>query len=71
MGTLALELAVIPSIVLFVIIWRHDKIEKEPAKLLLVLFFLGALTILSAMIIGQAGEALIKPFMNEEQKGWW
>jgi len=66
MGTLALELAVIPSIVLFVIIWRHDKIEKEPAKLLVILFFLGALTILSAMIIGQAGEALVKLFLNEE-----
>ena len=65
-GTLALELAVIPSIVLFIIIWRHDKVEKEPAKLLWALFFFGALTTVSAMILGQLGQAVVTSFIDEE-----
>lgn len=56
-------LAVIPGIVLFILVWRSDKIEKEPAKLLWKLFGLGALTIISAIIIGKGGEAIFS-FMN-------
>ncbi len=66
MGTLALELAVIPSIVLFVIIWKHDKVEKEPAKLLWSLFLFGALTTVSAIILGQLGQAGVTLFIDEE-----
>ncbi len=54
-----LLLAVLPGVVLFVTIWRHDRIEKEPAGLLLRLFLGGALTTLSAMLIGWFGSALL------------
>ncbi|MCR5595759.1 MAG: PrsW family intramembrane metalloprotease [Lachnospiraceae bacterium] len=64
--TLALELAVIPGIILFIFVWRNDRIEKEPAKLLWILFFLGALTILSAMLIGMAGEYVVTMFMRDD-----
>lgn len=54
-----LILAVLPGIVLFVMVWKKDKIEKEPASLLLKLFILGALTTVSAMIIGMFGTAVL------------
>ncbi len=58
-------LSVLPSIVLFIIVWKGDKIEKEPPKLLLRLFLFGALTTVSAMIIGLAGTGLTKVFLSE------
>ncbi|MCR5099560.1 MAG: PrsW family intramembrane metalloprotease [Lachnospiraceae bacterium] len=61
-----INLAILPSIILFVIVWRADKIEKEPASLLLKLFFLGALTIISAVIIGQLGEMVFQSFLDTE-----
>ncbi|MBQ7679105.1 MAG: PrsW family intramembrane metalloprotease, partial [Butyrivibrio sp.] len=60
-----LLLAVVPSIILFIVIWRSDKIEKEPAKLLWALFGCGALTIISAIIIGKLGE-LVFSFLAAE-----
>ncbi|MCR5179070.1 MAG: PrsW family intramembrane metalloprotease [Lachnospiraceae bacterium] len=59
-------LAVLPSIVLFVIVWKGDKIEKEPPKLLLKLFFFGMLTTASAIIIGLACTGITKMFISEE-----
>ena len=59
-------LAIIPSIILFIIIWRKDKIEKEPFGLLLKLFIFGALTIISAVVIGMAGQYLISDLFEEE-----
>ena len=52
-------LAIIPSIILIVIILRADKIEKEPMSLLVRLFLFGALTTVSAMLIGSAGTEII------------
>ncbi len=46
-----LLLSVLPSIILFIIVWKGDRYEKEPPKLLLKLFFFGALTTISASII--------------------
>ena len=60
-----LLLAVIPSIILFIVIWRSDRIEKEPGKLLWKLFRFGAYTIISAIIIGKAGEAVFS-FLDTE-----
>lgn len=61
-----LFLAVLPSIILFVIVWRADKIEKEPGSLLLKLFFLGALTTVSAMVLGSLGGGFVLSFIEEE-----
>lgn len=60
-----LLLAIFPSIVLFIVIWKSDKIEKEPAGLLWKLFGLGALTTVSAIIIGTTGEKIFG-FLNPE-----
>ncbi len=46
-----LLLSILPSIVLFIVVWKCDRYEKEPPKLLLKLFLLGALTTISASII--------------------
>ena len=61
-----IALAVIPSIILFIFIWRNDKTEKEPASLLIKLFLFGALTIASAIIIGQAGTFLLQLALPED-----
>lgn len=60
-----LLLAVLPGIVLFVVVFKSDKTEKEPGKLLLKLFLFGALTTISAIIIGILGEKIFS-FLNPE-----
>ncbi len=57
-GSQMFLLAILPGIVLFVVIWRSDKVEKEPRGLLLRLFLFGALTVVSAIVVGLAGEAV-------------
>ena len=54
-----LFLSVLPSIILFIVVWRGDRYEKEPPKLLVKLFLLGALTTVSAFII----ETLFSDFL--------
>ncbi len=44
-------IAVTPTILLLIFISRHDVNEKEPAGLLLKLFFLGALSVIPAIIL--------------------
>ncbi len=61
-----LYLAIIPSIILFIIVWRSDKIEKEPVGLLLKVFFFGALTVISAMVVGLFTQNIVADFINEE-----
>ena len=56
-------LAILPGIVLFILVWRFDKTEKEPPKLLMKLFLFGALTTITTCIIGSAGDKLIS-FMD-------
>lgn len=59
-------LAIIPSVILLIVIWRNDKIEKEPAGLLLKLFLFGALTTISAMLIGIAADGVVLAFLAKE-----
>lgn len=51
-----INLAIIPSMVLFFVVWYGDKVEKEPPKLLAKLFGLGCLSTISAVILGLLGE---------------
>ena len=60
-----LALAIIPSIILFIIIWRSDKIEKEPPKLLWKLFGFGALTTISAVILENIGASILSLIFPE------
>lgn len=51
--------ALLPAVALLVIIYRQDKIEKEPIGLLIRLVFFGALTCISAMIFETVGEYIL------------
>ncbi|MCR5687233.1 MAG: PrsW family intramembrane metalloprotease [Lachnospiraceae bacterium] len=61
-----LQLAVLPSIILFIIVWKGDRYEKEPPKLLLKLFLFGALTTVSASIIEILAGDYILAFMDHQ-----
>jgi RsiW-degrading membrane proteinase PrsW (M82 family) len=65
-----LLLAVLPSAFLMAYICRKDKIEKEPLPMLGGLFLTGALTIVSAVILGQLGEALLEGAFEPESMEW-
>lgn len=54
--------ATIPAIILFIVIWRLDNTEKEPAGLLIKLFWGGALTVISAVLAGLLGDKLLGLF---------
>lgn len=51
--------ALLPPLLLIVYIWKLDKIEKEPAGLLVKLFFFGCLTTFAAMILEAIGERIL------------
>ncbi len=58
-------LTIIPGIILLIIVWKFDSVEKEPISLLLKLFFCGALTVISAIAIRLlCGKALSSLFEN-------
>ncbi len=59
-------LSIIPSIILFAIVWKYDTVEKEPPALLWKLFFCGALTTISAVIIGLLGEGILNVFISDQ-----
>ncbi len=61
-----LLLSVLPSIILFYIVWKGDRYEKEPPKLLVKLFLFGALTTVSATIIELVGSDVIFGFMDHQ-----
>lgn len=61
-----LILAILPSIILFIIVWKGDRYEKEPPKLLIKLFLLGALTTISALIIEFLFSYVILRSMNHQ-----
>ena len=72
---LLLTLAVLPSLVLGWIIWKNDKVEKEPGGLLVGLFFCGIGSIIVTLILSafvymlpmcnpNEGETLIELFFG-------
>jgi RsiW-degrading membrane proteinase PrsW (M82 family) len=56
--------AVIPSIFILLLIIQKDRFEKEPFKLLLVTFILGALSIIPAVLI----ESYLSNFLAEPEE---
>lgn len=46
-----LFLALLPTILLFIYVWKKDQVEKEPMGLLVKIFFFGALSIIPAVIL--------------------
>jgi len=57
--TVLLVAGLLPCAVLLYYIYSHDKIEKEPAGLLVKLLFLGALSTIPAMILEMVGMNLL------------
>ena len=53
--------AVIPAIFLLIQVYKADRLEKEPTRLLVSLVFLGILSTLIAVILEEIGQYLISP----------
>ena len=64
--TIVLLAALLPCVVLLYIIYRHDKIEKEPMGLLIKLFIFGCISTIPAMILELVGsQALLSIGIRE------
>lgn len=59
-------LALLPAIILLVMIYRADKVEKEPIGLLVKLFLFGVLSTISAMILETVGCEVLEAFFDTE-----
>lgn len=59
-------LAVLPAIVVMYFVWKMDKREKEPFKLLMQLFGLGALSTITAIIL----ELVLGSVLSSATAGW-
>lgn len=59
-----LLLAFVPGIVLFLAVWKFDKVEKESPKLLLKLFVSGVLVMLLDILIRTAGLRALEGFYD-------
>ncbi len=62
--------AVIPAIFLLVYIYNHDTVEKEPAPLLIKLFFMGALATLISMVLEEIGDILFHRAIRSMYCSW-
>ncbi len=61
-----LAIAVLPATVLMYVIYRYDKVEREPLGLLLGVMGLGMITIIPAVIWELLGEKLLLLLFEEE-----
>ena len=57
--------AVIPAVLLLIRIYRADRLEKEPAKLILLLVILGVLSTVLASLTEQLGDIAVAYFFPE------
>ena len=60
-----LMLAVLPALAVMFFVWKMDKREKEPVKLLLQLLGLGALTTISAIILETVFNAILNGLTSD------
>ncbi len=65
-NTMLFSLALIPVIIILIFIYKMDKKEKEPAGLLVGLFFAGMGTVISAIILESIGELILAAFLPAE-----
>lgn len=54
--------ALVPAIVLLVYVYRHDKIEKEPPKLLALMLVGGVLATLMSLVLETVGQVILNQF---------
>ncbi|MBQ9493614.1 MAG: PrsW family intramembrane metalloprotease, partial [Oscillibacter sp.] len=63
-------LAVLPSVLLIAYTYRKDTIEKEPPSLLIRLFGWGALTVISAIVLGAVLEIVAEALVERDTMAW-
>ena len=54
-----LAAAVLPALILLIAVYRRDRVEKEPAGLLIKLIIMGVLAALISVVLETAGESLL------------
>ena len=59
MDTILALLAILPAAVLLIIIYKADKIEKEPIGLMALVFFLGMVSTISAGLLEELGDWIL------------
>lgn len=64
-------LAVIPGILLFLVVWKFDTVEKESLALLAKLFVFGALSILAAILLRTLGVHAFTPLFGHNRNIWF
>ena len=63
-------LAILPSVVLIAYTYSRDTAEKEPLSLLFRLFRNGALTVISAIVLGAVLEAVFEEVIEPDTLAW-
>ncbi len=53
-------LTILPGILILFVVWKFDTVEKEPPALLAKLFLGGALTVITAVLLGLAGDLITR-----------
>lgn len=66
MNILLAVLAVLPTAVLLCIIYKADKVEKEPLGLMAAVFFFGAMTTISAVFLEWLGGTLLDMIFSSQ-----
>ncbi len=64
-------LAVIPGILLFLVVWKFDTVEKESPALLAKLFAFGALSILACILLRTLGVHAFTPVFKGNHSIWF
>ena len=58
-------LALLPCILLMIYIYKKDKVEKEPIRLLILVFIAGIISTIPAMIFEDIGDGILLCLFNE------
>lgn len=70
-GDLFLKLmAVIPSVIIIIYVYKKDRLEKEPVSLLIRLFVCGALSIIPTVILEELGIYILSSSLQEGTVGY-
>lgn len=59
--------AVLPAVLLMIYVYRKDKVEKEPANLIIKLVIFGGLTVISAIILELFGSWVLGKFYDDDE----
>ena len=53
--------AIVPAVVLLVMVYKADKLDKEPRGLLIKLIFLGIISTMIAVVLETIGQYVLSP----------